>query len=168
MSIYKKLGFLWSFSLLAAILAGYYVNDLHWTWAGGLYVYGIVPLLDVLVGKDRSNVNHEKFEQTLHDQYFGALLYVFVYLQYALLSWGCYVLIADSLTTSEQILLMINIGLFSGSIINVAHELGHRSSQVAQFHAKLALLSVCYMHFFIEHNRGHHVHVATPLDPASS
>jgi len=25
-----------------------------------------------------------------------------------------------------------------------------------------------YMHFFIEHNRGHHRHVATPLDPATS
>ena len=24
------------------------------------------------------------------------------------------------------------------------------------------------MHFFIEHNRGHHVHIATPKDPASS
>jgi alkane 1-monooxygenase len=27
---------------------------------------------------------------------------------------------------------------------------------------------VGYMHFFIEHNKGHHVHVATPRDPASS
>lgn len=168
MSIYKKLGFLWSFSLLAAILAGYYVNGMHWTWAGGFYVYCVVPLLDSIIGKDRSNVGHDAFDDTVHDRYFSVLLYLFVYLQYALLLWGCYVLITDSLTTSQQIRLMINLGLFSGSIINVAHELGHRSSRVAQFHAKLALLSVSYLHFFIEHNRGHHVHVATPHDPATA
>ena len=168
MSIVKKLGFLWSFSLLAAILGGYYINGMHWTWAGSFYVYLIVPLLDLLVGKDHSNVSHEAYERTLNDRYFDSLLYIFVYLHYALLLWGGYVLIADPLTTIQKIQLMVNIGLFGGTIINVAHELGHRSSRVAQFHAKLALLSVSYMHFFIEHNRGHHVHVATPQDPATA
>jgi len=28
--------------------------------------------------------------------------------------------------------------------------------------------SALYPHFFVEHNRGHHTHVATPLDPASA
>jgi alkane 1-monooxygenase len=37
-----------------------------------------------------------------------------------------------------------------------------------QFYSKLILMTVCYMHFFIEHNRGHHVQVATPDDPATS
>ncbi|GAB2605168.1 alkane 1-monooxygenase [Spirosoma areae] len=168
MAIVKKLGFLWSFSLLAVILGGYYVNDMRWTWAGSFYVYLIVPLLDVLIGKDRSNVSHERYESTLNDPYFSILLYLFVYLQYALLLWGCYILITDSLTMAQQIHLIVNIGLFAGTIINVAHELGHRSSQIAQFHAKMALLSVSYMHFFIEHNRGHHVHVATPEDSATA
>ncbi|MCX5744570.1 MAG: hypothetical protein NT062_18930, partial [Proteobacteria bacterium] len=31
-----------------------------------------------------------------------------------------------------------------------------------------ALAQTCYGHFYIEHNRGHHVRVATPEDPASS
>jgi alkane 1-monooxygenase len=168
MSIVKKLGFLWSFSLLAVILGGYYVNEMHWTWAGSFYVYLIIPLLDLIIGKDHSNVGHEAYERTLNDRYFDSLLYVFVYLQYGLLFWGCYVLTTDSLTNWQKVHLMANIGLFGGTIINVAHELGHRSSRVAQFHAKLALLSVSYMHFFIEHNRGHHVHVATPQDPATA
>ena len=34
--------------------------------------------------------------------------------------------------------------------------------------AKILLLSSLYMHFFIEHNRGHHKNVSTPEDPASS
>ena len=32
----------------------------------------------------------------------------------------------------------------------------------------MALAQTGYGHFFIEHNRGHHVRVATPEDPASS
>lgn len=34
--------------------------------------------------------------------------------------------------------------------------------------SKLLLLTTLYMHFFIEHNRGHHKHVSTDEDPASS
>ena len=33
---------------------------------------------------------------------------------------------------------------------------------------KITLAQTCYGHFYIEHNRGHHVRVATPEDPASS
>lgn len=168
MPLLKKIGFLWSFSLLAAIIGGYYLYGLHWTWAGVLYAYLLVPLLDFLVGKDRNNVDQNAYERTVADRYFGTLLYVFVYLQYALLLWGCYVLTADLLTTGQKIGLMISIGIFAGTVINVAHELGHKKSRLATFHAKLALLSVSYLHFFIEHNRGHHVHVATPVDPATA
>jgi alkane 1-monooxygenase len=34
--------------------------------------------------------------------------------------------------------------------------------------SKIALAQTGYGHFFIEHNRGHHVRVATPEDPASA
>jgi alkane 1-monooxygenase len=52
--------------------------------------------------------------------------------------------------------------------INVAHELGHRKSKFYQFCAKLLLLPNHYLHFFIEHNRGHHKNIATDKDPASA
>jgi alkane 1-monooxygenase len=34
--------------------------------------------------------------------------------------------------------------------------------------AKILLLTSLYTHFFIEHNKGHHKHVSTPLDPSSA
>ena len=52
--------------------------------------------------------------------------------------------------------------------INVAHELGHRKNKFEQTLAKISLLSSLYMHFFIEHNKGHHKNVATPNDPSSA
>ncbi|MEV0360011.1 alkane 1-monooxygenase, partial [Nocardia sp. NPDC050697] len=58
--------------------------------------------------------------------------------------------------------------LVSGIGINAAHELGHRVEHLERWLAKLALAQSGYGHFFVEHNRGHHVRVATPEDPASA
>lgn len=46
--------------------------------------------------------------------------------------------------------------------------MGHRSTWYEQAMAKVLLLTSLYMHFFIEHNRGHHKHVSTEGDPSSA
>ena len=60
------------------------------------------------------------------------------------------------------------MGVVSGIAINTAHELGHKRASLERWLSKVALAQTGYGHFFIEHNRGHHVRVATPEDPASS
>ncbi len=50
----------------------------------------------------------------------------------------------------------------------MGHELGHRKNKIEQGLAKVLLLSSLYLHFFIEHNKGHHKNVATPQDPSSA
>jgi alkane 1-monooxygenase len=61
------------------------------------------------------------------------------------------------------------MGILCGTFgINVGHELGHRKSVFEQFLAKALLLTSLYTHFFIEHNKGHHAHVATEEDPSSA
>ena len=52
--------------------------------------------------------------------------------------------------------------------INVGHELGHRKSIIARTCSKILYLPSQYMHFYIEHNFGHHINVATPEDPATA
>ena len=52
--------------------------------------------------------------------------------------------------------------------INVAHELGHSTKKFDQVLAKFLLLSSLYMHFFIEHNFGHHKWVGTHDDAATA
>ena len=168
MNPFKKLAFLWSYSLLAVIVSTYYLFGPAWAFAGIAYTYVVIPLLDRLLGNDHANVSRDTYDEVINDRYFDALVYSFVYLHYALIGWGCYVLLTGGLTIWQQAGLIYSIGIFGGGIINVAHELGHRSSRIAQIHAKAALLSVSYGHFIIEHNRGHHVHVATPQDPATS
>ena len=61
------------------------------------------------------------------------------------------------------------MGLLCGTFgINVGHELGHRINKFEQILAKALLMTSLYMHFFIEHNKGHHKNVATPQDPSSA
>jgi alkane 1-monooxygenase len=61
------------------------------------------------------------------------------------------------------------MGLLCGTFgINVGHELGHRTNPLEQNLAKALLLTSLYMHFYIEHNRGHHKRVSTPEDPSSA
>ncbi|MDR5662823.1 fatty acid desaturase, partial [Burkholderia cenocepacia] len=52
--------------------------------------------------------------------------------------------------------------------INTAHELGHKTDRFERWLAKITLAPVAYGHFYVEHNRGHHVRVATAEDPASA
>jgi alkane 1-monooxygenase len=60
------------------------------------------------------------------------------------------------------------MAVVGGIAINTAHELGHKRKSYEKWLSKIALAQTFYGHFFIEHNRGHHVRVSTPEDPASS
>ena len=60
------------------------------------------------------------------------------------------------------------MGLVTTFAINLGHELGHRQTWGEQFLAKIMLLTSVMMHFFIEHNRGHHKNVATFDDPSTA
>ena len=68
----------------------------------------------------------------------------------------------------DKVGLAISIGCIGGIGINTAHELGHKREANERWLSKIALAQVFYGHFYIEHNRGHHVRVATPEDPASA
>lgn len=168
MSIFKKIGFLSSHLLVILSFVGYYLHSHNWVFFAIIYAYIIVPILDEAIGKDYQNVQKEQYESLVNDRFYDVAVYSHVYLQYLMLGWVSYILVFDNLTLAQKIGVIIGQGIYASSIINVAHELGHRQSAIAKIHAKVALVSVSYMHFIIEHNRGHHVHVATPLDPATS
>ncbi len=168
MSKWKKIGFLASYSIPLLILLGFYLPDSPVTMLAGPFAYLVIPAIDLLLGKDQNNVIKEDFDDLVNNAYFDILVYSHVYIQYMLLAWGVYVLSTYELTNRQIIGIIVSQGIYSGTIINVAHELGHRSSKVAIWHARIALISVFYHHFIIEHNRGHHVRVATPEDPATA
>jgi alkane 1-monooxygenase len=168
MSFSKKIGFLCSYAIPLLILLGYYLPSSPITFLAAPFTYVFVPFIDFVLGKDKNNVLKEEFDDLVSQKYFDFLVYSHVYIQYFLLFWACYILSTAELSQYQTIGLFVSQGIYSGTIINVAHELGHRKSKIAEWHSKIALISVFYYHFYVEHNRGHHVHVATPNDPATA
>ena len=85
------------------------------------------------------------------------------------LIWEFLVSMKEPISTIDKIGRILSMGLICGGFgINIAHELGHRNTKYEQFFSKVLLLPSLYMHFFIEHNRGHHKRVSTMEDPSSA
>lgn len=131
--------------------------------------FGCIPTIEFFVERSQLNIE-EDLERDLREvPYFDWLLYANVPLIYGLLIYFLYAMSTGAYTTSETVGMVLSVGIvFGASGINVAHELGHKQGKLEQLLAKVLLLPNLYMHFFIEHNRGHHVHIATPEDPATS
>jgi len=135
---------------------------------GPLLVFGVFPLLDLLVGTDAANPPDSVIKWLEQDRYYRWCTYVYIPIQYAGLVFACYEWSSGGLSVFASIGLATTMGMVSGIAINTAHELGHKRASLERWLSKVALAQSGYGHFFIEHNRGHHVRVATPEDPASS
>jgi alkane 1-monooxygenase len=131
-------------------------------------ILGLVPLVDALVGDDASNPPRESLAGLEEDRYYRLLIWLFVPLQYAAFGLGLARIAAGDLAVLEAVGLAITMGYVGGHGINAAHELGHKSDSLERRLSKIALAQSFYGHFYVEHNRGHHVKVATPEDPSSA
>ncbi len=135
---------------------------------GPLLVFGVFPLLDIAIGVDPTNPPDSVLKWLEQDRYYRWCTYVFIPVQYAGLVFACYLWSSGDLSILENIGLALTMGVVGGIAINTAHELGHKRDNMEKWLSRVALAQTGYGHFFIEHNRGHHVRVATPEDPASS
>jgi alkane 1-monooxygenase len=164
----KKIGFFSALILPTLLFLG-----MQWggpfLWMIHIFVFLLVPLMDYVIQKDTANVPAAEVSESMKAQFYKLITFVWVYVQLAVLIWGFYVVSTQELSMISWIAFTTGMALITGGIgITVAHELGHRTERIEQIYSKILLMTVCYMHFFIEHNRGHHVRVATPEDPATS
>lgn len=139
-----------------------------WLWLGPIVILGIVPLIDWTVGRDPSSAPDAAIDALERDRYYRWLTFLFLPLQYAGFVYALWFIASGRLSVIESIGLAVTIGFIGGLGINTAHELGHKREAHERWLSKIALAQTAYGHFYIEHNRGHHVRVATPDDPASS
>jgi alkane 1-monooxygenase len=137
-------------------------------WIGPIVILGLIPVIDLVAGLDRSDPPDDAIAALEADRYYRWITFVFLPIQYAGFLVAVWYVVRGDLTTGERIGLSITTGFIAGLGINTAHELGHKREPVERWLAKIALAQSGYGHFYIEHNRGHHVRVATPDDPASS
>jgi len=162
--------------LIPMLMWGLYAwtdSTLAW-YFGPVFVFVLIPLFDLIAGLDPDNPPDEVLEALEEDRYYRWVTFAFIPLQLAGFVWGAYLLgggtlpgIEDPLTVAQKIGLALGLGMVAGIGINTAHELGHKKEELERWFARIALAQTFYGHFYIEHNRGHHVRVATPEDPAS-
>jgi alkane 1-monooxygenase len=165
---------LWCFSLVLPLLplvgvALYLATSSIVLLASPLLIsYGVIPLLDWIWGEDSNNPPEEIVPQLEDDRFYRWLTWLAVPLHFITLVGVCWFIGTHDLSAGAVILLAVVTGLFSGLGINTGHELGHKKTRLEKNLAKWALAVPAYGHFCVEHNRGHHRHVATPEDPASA
>jgi alkane 1-monooxygenase len=169
MEIFKKIGFFSAFILPTLVITGYYLGD-HWNYLSIGFVFILIPVIDYFIGVDTRNVPGREAKIIGEEFYYRFITYLWAFVQIAFILWGSYVISMGTINSFiEWTGFTISVALVTGGIgITVAHELGHKRSGLERGLSKLILLTVCYMHFYIEHNRGHHVSVATPDDPATA
>lgn len=169
------------FLILPAVLV---LNSFGWHTAtqmlffiGPVLFYCVLPAADLGLGTDGQNPPDSMMQQLELDRYYKYCVYAYIPLQYATVVLGAYLFTASDLGWLGysgplgwlgKIGVALTVGIVGGVAINTAHELGHKRDSLERWLSKVALAQVCYGHFYIEHNRGHHVRVATPEDPASA
>ncbi len=156
--------------LLVYLLAWLAFTGSGWiTWIPMMYAWILMPLAELFIDPDKKNLGAAEEELAKNDRVYDYLLYGIVILQFAALYLFLTSMKNDDLLGWETVGRIFSMGLLCGTFgINVAHELGHRVNRYEQVFAKALLLTSLYMHFFIEHNKGHHKNVATPHDPSSA
>jgi alkane 1-monooxygenase len=144
--------------------------SLFW-WTGVALTFVIMPLLDHVVGSDPHQATDDALSRLEDDPFYRLATYLFLPAQYLSVIFACWLWAGGgwvTMSTDDKIGLMASVGTVGGIAINAAHELGHKRGLSERRLSKIALAQTCYGHFYVEHNRGHHVRVATPEDPASS
>lgn len=165
----RKIGFFTAFIIPGLVVLGFNLGNL-WNFLPLLFSFFVLPVIDHFIGTDTSNVSEVEANVMGEEFYYRFVTFVWTYFQVAFVVWGAYAVTTGKIdTVVEGAGFVISFSLVTGGIgITVAHELGHKKSTLERFYSKLLLITVCYGHFYIEHNRGHHVAVATPQDPATA
>jgi alkane 1-monooxygenase len=168
-TLLKKIGFFTAFVIPALVITGFYIGGAA-NYLTIAFSFIILPLIDHMLGTDTSNVSETDAKILGEEFFYRFVTYVWAYFQVAFVFWGCYAVTSGRLETIfDWAGFTLGFALVTGGIgITVAHELGHKKSTEERLYSRILLMTVCYMHFYIEHNRGHHVYVATPLDPATA
>ena len=133
-----------------------------------VFFYGVVPVLDAIVGEDRSNPPEELVPQLSADRFYRYLTWATLPLYFVTLGVAAWFVGTQAQSAWAILAVALSVGFYSGSAITVGHELGHKKEKLERWLAKIVLAVPAYGHFWVEHNRGHHRDVATPEDPASS
>ena len=164
----KDLKYLFAYTVPIAAYIAFEATGIG-CYAAVFYAFIVLPALDVVTGETQTNISKEAVLSKKNKRVFDWMLYLNLPIVFGLL----FLVFTKIQTTEYALYELIGMGLSAGILlatnaINVAHELGHRRPYFERFMSKLLYMPCLYMHFYIEHNFGHHLHVGTPEDGATA
>lgn len=159
----------WGILISGLIYLGLFLGGL-WTWSFVVLIFVLLPLLELIFPAPKDTLSEADYQKRSEKQWqYDIWLYLAVPLQYGLLFTYLWQVSKGDLQGWTYIGMSLSVAIACGGYgINVAHELGHRTQKMPRFASLMLLLTALYMHFYIEHNKGHHAKIATPEDPASA
>jgi len=164
----KDLKYLAALTLpLSAIISIYFKG--YFSYFTPFYAFVLIPILELLLPHDQSNYEGEERVEKEKSKLFDWMLYLNMPIIFGLVTYLLLDITSNNYQLYELVGLVLSLGIVLGTNgINVAHELGHRQKTNERQLGKLLLLPSFYMHFYIEHNFGHHAQAATSEDPATA
>ncbi len=163
----KDLKYICAYTIPIMAILGLFLQG-YFTYLTPIYAFGLIPIIELFTQDSKQNLNEQQRLSKGQKKLFNWLLYLNLPIVYSLIFFTIYTCTNQTFFTYEIIGIVISTGIVLGTNgINVGHELGHRSTY-ERFLGKALLLPSLYMHFFIEHNYGHHLKVATKEDPATA
>ena len=164
----RDLKYLFAYTIPLSTFVSFYLGGYFSFFTLG-YAFIIIPLLELLLNEtDRKYSDLEK-DSRLKNLLFDIMLYLNLPIVFILLIYGLNKLTINTYETYEIIGLLFSLGiLLATNAINVGHELGHRKNIFDRTLSKILFLPCLYMHFYLEHNLGHHKNVGTDEDPATA
>ena len=173
----KKWAYLLVFIAPATLILSWYMASqpgaatTFWAFFPLIFIFGIVPVLDYIIGKDAANPDEATQVPSLNEEKIYRVFTLICFpVQLAAIAFAGWVFVDSNLFNAVgQLGWMISTGIVGGVLaINVGHELIHKDPKLENWTGGLLLATVTYAGFKVEHVRGHHVHVSTPEDASSS
>ena len=163
----SDLKYLMSYTIAIVTIVGILLGG-GYTYMTVIYAFVFIPALEMLLKESNEEMSDEVKKNRSMDIFFDILLYLNIPLVFSIFFLSLNMLLYSSSSFEIVGIIASTSIMMATNGINVAHELGHRKSFFSRTCSKLLLMPSQYMHFYIEHNFGHHVNVGTAEDPATA
>lgn len=152
----------------ASVALGAYFSGI-WSYLTVVVAFVAIPGIDLLKWEESHRDSRESILESNRAFAFRFVPVVYAFVQLLLIIWMSSRAGQGLYSLAEIVGLTLSMGIATGGVgVAVAHELIHKSTRFERSMGQSMLMLAFYMHYFIEHNAGHHTHVATHNDPSSA
>ena len=142
--------YVWVMSLLVpcSVLLGPVLmlrtGDARMLWIQVVFFYLVIPLIDLLLGEDRSNPPESAVPALEADRYYRWITYLLVPILWLSFIFCAWFVARHDLPAHGLIAMVLITGSVGGFCINLGHEMGHKNTRLERWLAKIVLAPTFY------------------------